>query len=145
MVWDMKSRVARKNLKLERKMLKSCVIMCACFNACWFPYAVVSFWQTFVNPSIPIWLAAIPAAAAKSEVIFNPIIYVATNKQFRHAFYKNLPCTGLRDMLVKKEEVKEQSSKESDISDKHEDAATNNANPNAVAPASETAPTKVEC
>ncbi|XP_045211419.2 visual pigment-like receptor peropsin [Mercenaria mercenaria] len=146
MVWDMKSRVARKNLKLERKMLKSCIIMCVCFWACWFPYALVSFWQTFGNPeSVPIWLAEIPAAAAKSEVIFNPVIYVATNKQFRQAFYKNLPCSGLRDMLVKREEEKVQSSKESDISDKHEDPATNNANPNAVAPVAEHGPTMVEC
>lgn len=63
--------------------------------------------------------------AAKSEVVWNPIIYVATNKQFRQAFYKNLPCTGLRDMLVKREEVKEVSSKESDVSEKGDEQVSN--------------------
>lgn len=93
----------------------------ACFWACWFPYAVVGFWETFISDAaVPILVNQLPAAAAKSEVIWNPIIYVATNKQFRQAFYKNLPCTGLRNMLVKREEVKEQSSKESELSDKKE-------------------------
>lgn len=76
----------------------------------------MSFWQTFGNPdTIPLALTEIPAAAAKSQVVWNPIIYVATNKQFRKGFYASLPCAGLREMLVKREEIQEGSSKQSDL------------------------------
>ncbi|XP_053393178.1 visual pigment-like receptor peropsin [Mercenaria mercenaria] len=118
-VWDMKSRVARRNLKIERKMLKSCFLMCGVYWVCWSPYAVMSFWQSFGDPdTIPLVLTEIPAAAAKSQVVWNPIIYVATNKQFRKAFYASLPCVEWREKLIKREDVREPSSKESDFDDK---------------------------
>ncbi|XP_052268682.1 visual pigment-like receptor peropsin [Dreissena polymorpha] len=106
-VWDLNSRMARKNLKLERKMLKSCVIMCGVYWIAWTPYAVVSFIQAFGDPdSVPLWMAEVPATAAKSQVVWNPIIYVGTNKKFRMAFYQSLPCTWLRDWFeVQAEEV----------------------------------------
>ncbi|XP_052777219.1 visual pigment-like receptor peropsin [Mya arenaria] len=162
MVWDMKSRMARKNLKLEKRMLKTCVIMCAVYWAVWTPYTVVSLIQAFGDPdSIPLFFTELPAAAAKSQIVWNPIIYVGTNKQFRKAFYAALPCESIRNKLVKREEEKEQSSKESDLDDKTAPAASNaqtkNANQttettvvtapntNKVAPAPEQGPAKVEC
>ncbi|KAH3751617.1 hypothetical protein DPMN_186185 [Dreissena polymorpha] len=55
----------------------------------WTPYAVVSFIQAFGDPdSVPLWMAELPATAAKSQVVWNPIIYVGTNKKFRMAFYQ---------------------------------------------------------
>ncbi|WAQ96346.1 OPSX-like protein, partial [Mya arenaria] len=173
MVWDMKSRMARKNLKLEKRMLKTCVIIflntnqscmttslfTAVYWAVWTPYTVVSLIQAFGDPdSIPLFFTELPAAAAKSQIVWNPIIYVGTNKQFRKAFYAALPCESIRNKLVKREEEKEQSSKESDLDDKTAPAASNaqtkNANQttettvvtapntNKVAPAPEQGPAK---
>ena len=60
----------------------------------WTPYAVVSFVQVFGDPdSVPLWMAELPAAVAKSQVVWNPIIYVGTNKKFMVAFYQVLVCS----------------------------------------------------
>ncbi|XP_052268322.1 melanopsin-like [Dreissena polymorpha] len=132
-VWDMNSRVARRNLRLERKMLKSCVLMCAVYWIVWTPYAIVSFIQTFGDAdSVPIWLAELPAAAAKSQVVWNPLIYVATNKQFRRAFFQSIPCGGLREMLIKRDEVQEQESKESNLDDNPQQTPSNSYQPSAT-------------
>ena len=93
-------------------------IIAVVYWVCWFPYAIVSFWQTFGDVAdIPIVWSAVPAVAAKSQIVWNPVIYVATNKQFRTAFYDSLPCGGLREALVKREEVKEAESKVSELGD----------------------------
>ena len=42
------------------------------------------------------------------------MIYVATNKQFRTAFYNLLPCAGLRKSLQNREEQKEERSEDGD-------------------------------
>ncbi|KAH3741295.1 hypothetical protein DPMN_048017 [Dreissena polymorpha] len=116
-VWDMNSRMARKNLKLERRMLKSCVIMCGIYWIVWTPYAVVSFVQVFGDPdSVPLWMAELPAAVAKSQVVWNPIIYVGTNKKFMVAFYQSLPCSRLRDWIeVQEKEIVSEDSKPDDM------------------------------
>ena len=49
-------------------------------------------------------LTEVPALAAKSQGMLNPLIYGATNKMFRQAFYNCLPFKGLREILVKREE-----------------------------------------
>ena len=79
----------------------------------------MAFWQSFGDAdAIPIVLTAIPAVMAKSELVWNPIIYVATNKQFRKAFYAIIPCSKLREKLIKHEEaVKEMESEQSGIED----------------------------
>ncbi|KAH3734963.1 hypothetical protein DPMN_041423 [Dreissena polymorpha] len=60
----------------------------------WTPYAVVSFIQAFGDPdSVPLWIAEFTATAAKSQVVWNPIIYNGTNKKFRMAFYQVLVST----------------------------------------------------
>lgn len=79
----------------------------------WLPYTVVSLWQTLGDPdTIPIFLTALPAAAAKSEVVYNPVIYVLTNKQFRRAMIGLIPCQRLREQLLKKEQEKDKDSGE---------------------------------
>ncbi|WAR13903.1 OPSX-like protein [Mya arenaria] len=66
--------------------------------AVWTPYAIVSLIQVCgYSDSIPLVLTEIPGATAKSQIVWNPIIYVATNKQFRDAFYATLPCKRLRE------------------------------------------------
>ena len=73
-----------------------------CFLFCWTPYAIMAFWQSFGDAdSIPVALTAFPAVLAKSELIWNPIIYVATNKQFRNAFYEKIPCRRFREKLIR--------------------------------------------
>jgi len=85
----------------------------------WCPYAIVSFWSAFGDSSsLPTIVTASPPFLAKSSTVWNPLIYGATNKQFRSAFYNLLPCRSLKDKLVKKEEGKAESSKESDLDDK---------------------------
>lgn len=48
-------------------------------------------------------MGTISAIAAKLSGLWNPIIYMATNKQFRVAFYKLLPCRRIRKRLLKDE------------------------------------------
>nr|BDI63178.1 xenopsin 2 [Peronia verruculata] len=117
-VWDMNSRVAKKNLAIERKMLKTAVLIVASFLGCWMPYAVVSFVAAFFGHTlIPPLLATVPPVIAKCQGLIDPIVYVATNKQMRTAIYEILPCESLRSSLLKGEEepVEEADSEESDV------------------------------
>lgn len=84
---------------------------------CWTPYAFTAFYVAFGFGSLPVIVATIPSFFAKSASVWNPIIYVFTNKQFRRAFYDLIPCTDLRAKLVRKEEEKEVQSEESDVED----------------------------
>jgi hypothetical protein len=65
-------------------------MMISGFLLAWSPYACVSFISAFGNPQLisPL-LATLPALFAKSQVIWNPIIYVAFNKNFRSKLFKN--------------------------------------------------------
>ena len=75
---------------------------------CWTPYAILAFWQSFGDAaSIPAIATAVPVLLAKSELVWNPIIYVAMNKNFRNAFYDLLPCKGLKQMLMNRENATE--------------------------------------
>ncbi|XP_060079687.1 visual pigment-like receptor peropsin [Ylistrum balloti] len=129
-VWDMTSRVARKNLRVEKKMAKTIGCMLMVFVVAWVPYAIVSFYSAFVGPeSLPAILIALPPIAAKCSAGLNPIVYSATNKQFRMAFYEFLP-EGLKSTMIKKEEDALRSSSESE-----EDKKTTARKPNQVGPA----------
>ena len=89
-----------------------------CFLFCWTPYAIMAFWQSFGDAdSIPVAITAFPAVLAKSELIWNPIIYVATNKQFRNAFYEKIPCRSLREKLIRQENTREQDSNDTNLGD----------------------------
>ncbi|BFZ08710.1 hypothetical protein BsWGS_11749 [Bradybaena similaris] len=117
-VWDMNSRVAKKNLAIERKMLKTAVMIVLSFLGCWMPYTVVSFVAAFFgNHLIPPIFATIPPVIAKCQGVLDPIIYVASNKQMRTAIYEIVPCEGLKKTLLKEKEepVKEQESEESEM------------------------------
>ncbi|KAK3090880.1 hypothetical protein FSP39_015436 [Pinctada imbricata] len=112
-VWDLTSRIARKNLAIEKKMFKTILIMVGLFLLAWTPYAVVSFWATVVGSGgIPILIQTIPAIAAKSSSVANPFVYVATNKQFRKGFYSIIPCDSLRTQLEQTEEQKKEKSED---------------------------------
>ncbi|XP_069467511.1 vertebrate ancient opsin-like [Ambystoma mexicanum] len=70
--------------KPEREVTRMVVIMILAFLICWSPYATFSILAT-ACPSIHLdpRLASIPAFFAKTASVYNPIIYVFMNKQFR--------------------------------------------------------------
>ncbi|XP_063447711.1 opsin-3-like [Mytilus trossulus] len=115
--FDRKSRIAKRNLRIEKKMAKTIALMIGVFMFAWTPYAVTAFWVAFGFGELPVIVSTSAAMFAKSASVWNPLIYVYTNKQFRKAFYEKIPCSGFRSKLIKKEE-KEAESEESDIDDK---------------------------
>ncbi|KAM4774439.1 LOW QUALITY PROTEIN: vertebrate ancient opsin-like [Cyanocitta cristata] len=68
----------------EREVTRMVVFMIIAFLICWMPYATFSIPVT-AYPSIELdpCLAAIPAFFSKTATVYNPIIYVFMNKQFR--------------------------------------------------------------
>lgn len=67
-----------------------CILL---FWVAWSPYAIICLWSVFGDPAeIPLWAATAPALFAKSSTFYNPVIYVATNKQFRKSFFSLLSC-----------------------------------------------------
>lgn len=119
-VWDMNSRVAKKNLAIERKMFKTTVLILAAFLLCWLPYAIVSFVAAFAGHHVlPALLATVPPIFAKTQGLFDPIIYIATNAQMRTVIFSMLPCDGLRGYLMNddKDKDEEGESEESDVGD----------------------------
>lgn len=63
------------------------------FLLCWTPYAVVSLWSALGNPSdVSPVAGTVPSLIAKSSVVWNPLIYVLTNKQFRSRFSALFTC-----------------------------------------------------
>ena len=73
----------------------------------WTPYTVVSVWAIVgESRDIPIYIITIPAMVAKSSCIWDPLIYLWTNRQFRIAFYKTLPCRAFGRKLLERDEMK---------------------------------------
>lgn len=56
----------------------------------------MAFWVAFGFGDLPVIVATIPAMFAKSASVWNPLIYVYTNIQFRKAFAKQILCLKLR-------------------------------------------------
>lgn len=73
------------------QMSLACIIL---FFTAWSPYAIICLWSAFGDPyDIPLWAATSPALFAKSSTFYNPIVYVATNRQFRKAFFALFKCS----------------------------------------------------
>ena len=67
-----------------------CILL---FWVAWSPYAIICLWSAFGDPAqIPLWAATAPALFAKSSTFYNPIVYVATNRQFRRSFLSLSAC-----------------------------------------------------
>ncbi|KAK1901093.1 Blue-sensitive opsin [Dissostichus eleginoides] len=81
--------------KAEREVTRMVVIMVFGFLVCWLPYASFALWvvnnrgQTF-----DLSLASVPSVFSKSSAIYNPVIYVLLNKQFRTCMMKMLGMGG---------------------------------------------------
>ncbi|KAF7668649.1 hypothetical protein LDENG_00299520 [Lucifuga dentata] len=70
--------------KPERQVTRMVVVMIVAFMVGWTPYAAFSILVT-AYPTIEVdaTLASIPAFFSKTAAVYNPIIYVFMNKQFR--------------------------------------------------------------
>ncbi|CAN8215745.1 unnamed protein product [Coccothraustes coccothraustes] len=78
----------------ERQVTRMVVFMIIAFLICWMPYATFSILVT-AYPSIELdpRLAAIPAFFSKTATVYNPIIYVFMNKQFRQCLIQLFSCS----------------------------------------------------
>lgn len=71
--------------KAEREVTRMVVFMLIAFVICWGPYATfVSFAAANPGYAFHPLAAALPAYFAKSATIYNPVIYVFMNRQFRN-------------------------------------------------------------
>nr|ABS89282.1 SWS2 opsin [Neoceratodus forsteri] len=79
--------------KAEREVTKMVVVMVLGFLVCWLPYTVFSLWVvTHRGESFELALGSIPAVFSKSSTVYNPLIYVFMNKQFRSCMMKLIFC-----------------------------------------------------
>ncbi|XP_063794919.1 rhodopsin [Pseudophryne corroboree] len=79
--------------KAEKEVTKMVIIMVVFFLICWVPYATVAFFIFTHQGSEfgPVFMT-IPAFFAKSSAIYNPVIYIMLNKQFRNCMITTLCC-----------------------------------------------------
>ncbi|RLV89171.1 hypothetical protein DV515_00015018 [Chloebia gouldiae] len=80
----------------ERQVTRMVISMIVAFLICWMPYATFSILVT-AYPSIELdpCLAAIPAFFAKTATVYNPVIYVFMNKQFRQCLIQMFSCSAV--------------------------------------------------
>nr|BDI63181.1 opsin-5B [Peronia verruculata] len=69
--------------KKEMRLLKVTLLMCCTFMLCWTPYAVVAMIKSYsYHLHLPTAVSVIPALAAKTSHVLDPLIYCGTNKNF---------------------------------------------------------------
>ncbi|CAL8325317.1 unnamed protein product [Merluccius merluccius] len=79
--------------RAEREVSRMVVLMVVGFLVCWLPYASVA-WYIFTHQGSifgPVFMT-LPAFFAKAAAIYNPMIYICMNKQFRHCMITTLCC-----------------------------------------------------
>ncbi|XP_066554290.1 rhodopsin-like [Amia ocellicauda] len=99
LVWTVKEAAALQQesettQRAEKEVTRMVIVMVLSFLVCWLPYASVA-WYIFVNQGSnfgPVFMTA-PAFFAKSSSLYNPIIYILLNKQFRTCMITTL-CGG---------------------------------------------------
>ncbi|XP_027031952.1 green-sensitive opsin-3 [Tachysurus fulvidraco] len=79
--------------KAEKEVTRMVILMVVGFLVAWVPYASVAAW-IFLNKgaAFSAQFMAIPSFFSKTSVLFNPIIYVLLNKQFRNCMLTTLFC-----------------------------------------------------
>uniref|UniRef100_A0A3B4B0R8 G-protein coupled receptors family 1 profile domain-containing protein n=1 Tax=Periophthalmus magnuspinnatus TaxID=409849 RepID=A0A3B4B0R8_9GOBI len=80
--------------RAEREVTRMVVAMVISFLVCWVPYATVA-WYIFANQGTEFGpgIMTAPAFFAKSSALYNPIIYILLNKQFRNCMITTV-CWG---------------------------------------------------
>ncbi|KAK1786904.1 hypothetical protein P4O66_017287, partial [Electrophorus voltai] len=79
--------------RAEKEVTRMVVAMVVAFLVCWLPYASVA-WYIFANQGAefgPVFMTA-PAFFAKSATLYNPVIYIFLNKQFRNCMLTTVCC-----------------------------------------------------
>lgn len=81
--------------KAEKEVTRMVVIMVLGFLVCWMPYASFAVWVVN-NRGQPfdLRLATIPSCFSKASTVYNPIIYILLNKQFRSCLRQMLGMGG---------------------------------------------------
>jgi len=84
--------------KAEREVTRMCILMVLGFLTAWTPYASFAAW-IFFNKGAAFTATgmAVPAFFSKSSALFNPIIYVLMNKQFRNCMLSTIGMGGMVD------------------------------------------------
>uniref|UniRef100_A0A674PIF4 Rhodopsin n=1 Tax=Takifugu rubripes TaxID=31033 RepID=A0A674PIF4_TAKRU len=82
--------------KAEREVTRMCILMVLGFLVAWTPYASFAAWIFFnKGAAFSAVSMAIPAFFSKSSALFNPIIYVVMNKQFRNCMLSTIGMGGM--------------------------------------------------
>ncbi|KAM4571974.1 extra-ocular rhodopsin isoform 1-T1 [Fundulus diaphanus] len=79
--------------RAEKEVTRMVIVMVISFLVCWVPYATVA-WYIFANRGIefgPVFMTA-PAFFAKSAALYNPVIYILLNRQFRNCMITTVCC-----------------------------------------------------
>ncbi|XP_053172162.1 opsin-1, short-wave-sensitive 2 [Scomber japonicus] len=81
--------------KAEREVTRMVVVMVMGFLVCWMPYASFALWVVN-NRGQPfdLRLATIPSCLSKASTVYNPVIYILLNKQFRSCMLAMLGMGG---------------------------------------------------
>ncbi|XP_067881752.1 LOW QUALITY PROTEIN: red-sensitive opsin-like [Heterodontus francisci] len=81
----MQQKDSETSQKAEKEVSRMVVVMIVTFCFCWGPYTFFAIFSA-LNPgySFHSLTAALPAYFAKSSTVYNPIIYVFMNRQFRN-------------------------------------------------------------
>ncbi|KAM8863084.1 LOW QUALITY PROTEIN: extra-ocular rhodopsin [Spinachia spinachia] len=79
--------------RAEKEVTRMVVVMVISFLVCWVPYATVA-WYIFANRGAefgPVFMT-VPAFFAKSSALYNPVIYILLNRQFRNCMIITIFC-----------------------------------------------------
>ncbi|XP_059145654.1 opsin-5-like, partial [Physella acuta] len=84
--WAPRSQEIKIWEKKELRLLKMTLLMCSTFMLCWTPYAVVAMIKSYAGQlHLPPAATALPALAAKTSHVIDPLIYCGMNRNFsRH-------------------------------------------------------------
>ncbi|XP_076832964.1 green-sensitive opsin-3-like [Brachyhypopomus gauderio] len=79
--------------KAEKEVTRMVILMVLGFLVAWMPYASVAAWIFFHKGSqFSAQFMTVPSFFSKSSALFNPVIYVLLNKQFRNCMLTTLFC-----------------------------------------------------
>ncbi|KAK3777938.1 hypothetical protein RRG08_050326 [Elysia crispata] len=81
--WANKAQEKKLWEKKEIRLLKITGVMCFTFLLFWTPYAVVAMIKSYANHvHVPVAWSVVPALAAKTSHVIDPLIYCALNRNF---------------------------------------------------------------